>query len=176
MEIKDRIEHVLRAQNITATQLAEMMGIQRSGISHILSGRNNPSMDFIVKFKESFPEYNLEWLLLGNGPKTGYEQVRQQKLHVPIPDLFEAVAEKKEIESFQNDEQKAAQVSELTETNKDGSQVVAEIEDFSEDFQEKKIAPAKNEQVLQKDNPIKHVKRIIFFYSDGSFEMFHPSS
>lgn len=177
MEIKDRIEHVLRAQNITATQLAEMMGIQRSGISHILSGRNNPSMDFIVKFKESFPEYNLEWLMLGNGPKTGYEQARQQKLQVPQADLFEAIAEKEEIERIQHNEPKTVNVNESNETNREGSKIDAERNVFSEDFQqEKKIAPAKTEQVLQNDNPLKQVKRIIFFYSDGSFEMFQPSS
>lgn len=176
MEVKDRIEHVLRAQNITATQLAEMMGIQRSGISHILSGRNNPSMDFIVKFKESFPEYNLEWLLLGNGPKTGYEQARQQKLHIPQPDLFEAVTEKEEIASIKKDESKAAHVSASDGQNndvidKDGKKNILNMEVHDE----KKIAPAKTEQVLKNDNPIKQVERIIFFYDDGSFEMFHPS-
>lgn len=176
MDIKDRIEHVLRAQNITATQLAEMMGIQRSGISHILSGRNNPSMDFIVKFKESFPEYNLEWLLIGNGPKTGYEQVRQQKLHVPQPELFEAVVEKEEKDTLKRDELKVTSVSGLNETKGEGLKAITERNEFKDDFQqEKKIAPAKTEQVLQNDNPIKQVKRIIFFYNDGSFEMFHPS-
>lgn len=70
MDIKDRIAHVLSIKNISATQLAEEMEVQRSGISHILSGRNNPSLDFITKLKGTFPEFSLDWLLLGKGPVT----------------------------------------------------------------------------------------------------------
>lgn len=52
---------------ISSTQLAEKMGVQRSSISHILSGRNKPSFDFIVKLMEQFPELNADWVLLGKG-------------------------------------------------------------------------------------------------------------
>jgi transcriptional regulator with XRE-family HTH domain len=73
-DMKERIEHILRAQNLTAAEFAEKLGIQASGMSHILSGRNNPSLDFVMKLKAAFPEYNFDWLLLGVGPMTSYEQ------------------------------------------------------------------------------------------------------
>jgi transcriptional regulator with XRE-family HTH domain len=50
----DRINLLLQAKNITARQFAEEIGIQPSGISHILSGRNNPSLDFVMKVIKEF--------------------------------------------------------------------------------------------------------------------------
>lgn len=68
--MKDRIAHIMRAQNLKASDFAELLGIQPSGISHILSGRNQPSLDFVKKIKETFPEYNLDWIIFGKGPMT----------------------------------------------------------------------------------------------------------
>jgi transcriptional regulator with XRE-family HTH domain len=61
----NRIELILKTQNLTPTQFADAIGIQRSGMSHILSGRNNPSLDFVMKVLNRFPEINAEWLLTG---------------------------------------------------------------------------------------------------------------
>ena len=47
-----------------------MVGIGPSNVSHLLSGRNKPSFDFIIKLKEVFPEYNLDWIMLGKKPIT----------------------------------------------------------------------------------------------------------
>jgi transcriptional regulator with XRE-family HTH domain len=69
-EMKDRIAHIIRAKNLTAAEFALRLGIQPSNISHLLSGRNNPSLDFIKKLKETFPEYNLDWIIFGRGPIT----------------------------------------------------------------------------------------------------------
>ena len=69
-EMKDRIAHIIRAKNLTAAEFAVRLGIQPSNISHLLSGRNNPSLDFVRKLKETFPEYNLDWIIFGNGPIT----------------------------------------------------------------------------------------------------------
>ena len=63
----DRINLILRAKNITAKQFAEEIGIQPSGMSHILSGRNNPSLDFVTKVVRRYPEIDTNWLLLGKG-------------------------------------------------------------------------------------------------------------
>jgi transcriptional regulator with XRE-family HTH domain len=65
--MKDRLIKVLNHLGLTATRLADEIGVQRSGISHILSGRNQPGYDFIVKILTRFPELNAEWLLLGKG-------------------------------------------------------------------------------------------------------------
>ena len=69
-EMKDRIAHIIRAKNLTAAEFALRLGIQPSNISHLLSGRNNPSLDFVKKLKETFPEYSLEWIIYGTGPIT----------------------------------------------------------------------------------------------------------
>lgn len=63
----DRINLILAAKNLTAKQFAEEIGIQPSGMSHILSGRNNPSLDFVMKVMRRYPEINLYWLLNGEG-------------------------------------------------------------------------------------------------------------
>ncbi len=66
--MKERILEFLRAENKSSAQMAEEIGVQPSGISHILSGRNNPSLDFVMKMLEKYPDLSTEWLLFGKGP------------------------------------------------------------------------------------------------------------
>lgn len=68
--IKDRLAHILRAKNLNASQFAELMEIQPSNVSHLLNGRNNPSLDFLIKLKELFPEYSFDWIIMGKKPIT----------------------------------------------------------------------------------------------------------
>lgn len=77
--IKDRIAHIIRAKNLTATQFAEMMQIQPSNVSHLLSGRNKPSLDFLIKLKDVFPEYSFDWIILGKKPITLSERPQSVK-------------------------------------------------------------------------------------------------
>lgn len=65
--MKDRLQQFLDLKNISAARLADMMGIQRSALSHILGGRNKPSYDFISKFITLFPYVNAEWFITGKG-------------------------------------------------------------------------------------------------------------
>src|SRR6266568_123792 len=65
--MKDRIIKFLTNENITATRFADEIGVQRSSISHILSGRNNPSFEFIHKILSRYKYLNAEWLIMGNG-------------------------------------------------------------------------------------------------------------
>ena len=60
-----RIEEVRKNHQLTAASFATKIGVQRSAISHILSGRNKPSLEFLMKIHDSFDEVNLEWLILG---------------------------------------------------------------------------------------------------------------
>ena len=69
-DIKERLAHILRAKNLTATQFAELMKIQPSNVSHLLNGRNKPSLDFLIKLKEVFPEYSFDWIIMGRKPIT----------------------------------------------------------------------------------------------------------
>lgn len=63
----DRVNLILRAKNLTARQFADEIGVQPSGMSHILGGRNNPSLEFAVKVLRRYPEIDANWLLLGKG-------------------------------------------------------------------------------------------------------------
>jgi transcriptional regulator with XRE-family HTH domain len=66
--MKDRIILLIKAKNLTAAQFADEIGVQKSSISHIISGRNNASLDFIQKVLLCFPDVNMEWLMFGKGP------------------------------------------------------------------------------------------------------------
>ena len=67
-----RLEIILDYYSLTASSFADKIGVQRSSLSHLLSGRNKPSLDFILKIIEIFPEIDLYWILNGKGnfPKT----------------------------------------------------------------------------------------------------------
>ena len=52
---------------LSASVFADKMGVQRSGLSHLMSGRNKPSLDFVMKIIENFPEVDFYWLLNGKG-------------------------------------------------------------------------------------------------------------
>lgn len=96
--IKDRIAHILRAKNLTATQFAEIMQIQPSNVSHILNGRNKPSLDFIIKLKEVFPEYNFDWIIMGKKPITINEPNLFSKENITSEsDVYENKMEHKEV-------------------------------------------------------------------------------
>lgn len=73
--MKDRIMEFLTAENKSSAQLAAEIGVQPSGISHILSGRNNPSLDFIIKMLEKYKYLSTEWLLFGKGKMYKDKQV-----------------------------------------------------------------------------------------------------
>ncbi|MBG0860377.1 MAG: helix-turn-helix transcriptional regulator [Bacteroidales bacterium] len=65
--MKERIREFLLAENKSSAQLAEEIGVQPSGISHILSGRNKPSLDFVLKMLEKYDHLRTDWLLFGKG-------------------------------------------------------------------------------------------------------------
>ena len=62
-----RLETIFDYYGLTASSFADKINVQRSSISHLLSGRNKPSLDFILKVIDSFPDVDLLWLLNGTG-------------------------------------------------------------------------------------------------------------
>lgn len=62
-----KIELILQAQNLTSSQFADRIGVPRSVMSHVLAGRNNPSLDFVTKILRTFPEIRPQWLMFGEG-------------------------------------------------------------------------------------------------------------
>lgn len=66
--MEEKLRRLMKHEGINSTRLAEILGIQASGISHIMSGRNKPSYDFLIKLLQRFPQINPDWLLLDKGP------------------------------------------------------------------------------------------------------------
>ena len=64
--IAERIGKIIEENNLSASSFAKTIGVQRSSISHILSGRNNPSLDLLLKIHNAFNYISLEWLILGD--------------------------------------------------------------------------------------------------------------
>lgn len=80
----NRIKQIIDKEKLSPTQFASEIGVQRSALSHVLSGRNNPSLDFMMKIKTRYPEINLDWLLLGKGKMTGLTE-KKEKVQSPAP-------------------------------------------------------------------------------------------
>lgn len=144
-EIKDRLAHILRAKNMTATQFAELMEIQPSNVSHLLNGRNKPSLDFLIKLKEVFPEYSFDWIIMGKKPITVNE---------PNPISFDE-------NNMRFDDVVDDNVSEFEKLGEQSNEVL--------DTLEKKIV--ENQIYNNKESDI---TKIILVYSDKTFEILNP--
>lgn len=88
MSIVNRILEILEKSGLTPSEFADKIGVQRSAISHITSGRNKPSLEFLVKIKKEFPEIDAEWLVFGL-EKVEKEIVETTSVTNPAPTLFD---------------------------------------------------------------------------------------
>jgi len=97
-------------KNISASKFADEIGVQRSSISHILSGRNNPSLDVVQKILKRFPDINPEWLLAGKGP-----MIKEK-----VPDLFDSINDQEanisNQQSYKKDKEKSNAILNPSET------------------------------------------------------------
>lgn len=66
-DFTNRLKKILENHQLTASLFADKIGVQRSSISHILSGRNKPSLDFVLKVTKAFSDVDIYWLLNGKG-------------------------------------------------------------------------------------------------------------
>src|SRR5574344_1332836 len=66
--MRDRLQKFMDLEKLSASRLAEILGVQPATISHILSGRNKPSFEFIERMLLRFPKLCPEWFILGKGP------------------------------------------------------------------------------------------------------------
>ena len=80
-EFVSRLELILNYYGLSAAAFADKIQVQRSSISHLLTGRNKPSLEFVLKVVKSFPEVNLYWLLNGKG------SFPQKKTLAPTPEI-----------------------------------------------------------------------------------------
>ncbi len=72
-----RLEKIMEYYGLTASALAEEMDFNRSTISHLVSGRNKPSLEFVMKVLQRFTEVKLDWLVLGKGTFPSSENLKQ---------------------------------------------------------------------------------------------------
>ena len=63
MNLNERIAKILEYSGYSASEFADAIEVQRSSVSHITSGRNKPSLDFLIKVKNRFPELQWDWLI-----------------------------------------------------------------------------------------------------------------
>ena len=62
-----RLQQFLSAENLSQAQFADIIGVARASVSHIIAGRNKPGFDFIYSMAANFPNLNVEWLVTGRG-------------------------------------------------------------------------------------------------------------
>ena len=79
MLIQERLLLVLKMHNLTPSLFADKIGVQRSSISHVLSGRNKPGLDFLEKIVLAFPRVNAHWLITGEIPPVAEGQIVQEE-------------------------------------------------------------------------------------------------
>lgn len=92
--MKERIEKIMEMEQLTASKFADAIGVQRSNISHILSGRNKPSLELVNKILDQFQQVSADWLLLGKGPMITGEK-EPEKSPAGNGYVFESKAEAK---------------------------------------------------------------------------------
>lgn len=143
--IQERILLLMKAQGMTPTQFADEIGIQRSSISHILSGRNNPSLDVILKILGRFKEIDSNWLILGKG-----NLLKERDLD-NSPTLFNLDEDEEIID-------KNLKEIDLKEEEKE-----KEIKTNNIEIQENIIA-------IQNTNSQRSISKIIILYNDNSYE------
>ena len=80
MELTNRILEILEKSGLTPSEFADKIDVQRSAISHITSGRNKPSLDFLLKIKDAFPEIDTDWLLFGVEKEENLEPKKEVKI------------------------------------------------------------------------------------------------
>ena len=113
--MQDQIQEILAKERISSSQFADRIGVQRSSISHVLSGRNKPGFDFIQKILVAFPEINGDWLITGSG-----EMYKGKSLS---GDLFETKKETQSPESEEKTERKPVTLN-IKKQEKDAEKVL----------------------------------------------------
>lgn len=138
-----RITQIMEREGLTPSKFAETIGIQRSAMSHILNGRNNVSLDVLIKILDRFTYVDSDWLLFGKG-----EMVRD---HVLIhPDLF----------------------SNTAKNSSEGQATPEYRKEMRDNTPENSIKTPVVEQIIQQETIVKKVSKIMVFYSDNTFETF----
>jgi len=173
----DRINLILKSRNLNAAQFADEIGVQRSSVSHILTGRNNASLDFLLKVLQRYPEIDTDWLITGKGfmiksvnqtAEKTVEPIKQEQKSTPISelpkeftgDLFHQTSEKEQFKpNILNQE-----ANKPVLTGKQETSVEQEI-----------VEQKKPDESATKDTSTRYAEKIVIFYSDKTFTEYNPN-
>lgn len=89
--MNNRLKQFLAAENITQAQFADNINVVRASVSHVLSGRNNPSFDFIKAMMSKYPRLNIDWLMFGKG------KMYKDSVHIDDDLLFPIIEPEPEV-------------------------------------------------------------------------------
>jgi transcriptional regulator with XRE-family HTH domain len=150
-----RLEAILDYYNLSASSFADKIGVQRSSLSHLLSGRNKPSLDLILKIVSEFPEVDLYWILNGKGnfPKSESSDVFSNNQFTPtLPSNQEKTNES-------NKDNLQTELFSVPDSNAEKNRV---NEISRENFL--------NTQILGDSVNDSAIERIVLFFKDGTFK------
>lgn len=178
MSLNERISKVIEYSRLTPSEFADEIDVQRSSISHITSGRNKPSLEFIVKIKSRFPELLWDWLVTGEGemlqpelPETEEAPAAEDDEKIkttPLPDLFTMINTD---DDFGADETEAEPLKVSP-----GESFIPSGNKAPEKINDSQRLENSSEQILSQmlSNQENKIKRIVLFYDNGKFESFEP--
>ncbi|MFA6705483.1 MAG: helix-turn-helix transcriptional regulator [Bacteroidales bacterium] len=181
--IQERILLLMKSLGLNPTQFADEIGVQRSSISHIISGRNNPSLDIVTKILNKFPDIDSNWLVIGKGSLVGKNEINSQEnrnneISRPSETLFDDLSDSL-FSDIQKDNSPKIDNNNIYELQRkieilEGKSKVKENQSESNDKQIEIPKPVNNcisnYENSQQSNSTKQIVRIIIFYSDNSFE------
>lgn len=168
-DINKRISQIIEHYNYTNSEFADEIDVQRSSISHIISGRNKPSLDFLIKVKEQFPDLSWDWLINGEGEMMiKKEVVKEEKKATSLPDLFSMIDD----DNFGRTESEDT-IKPKISPSESSIPVQDETKSILNDSQ-----PLEIKEILSSnqntDNQENKIKRIVLFYENGKFESYEP--
>lgn len=160
-----RLETIFEYYGLTASSFADKISVQRSSVSHLLSGRNKPSLDFIMKLIESFPEVDLLWILNGTGnfPKNENQNTNYTSEESKIEKVENVISSDNSDLNLQTD--LFAPIEDKIEVEKNRAN-----ENILKNFSNTEILEHINEPPILSSNHKKlEIERIVIFYTDGTF-------
>lgn len=162
-----RIEKLLAEIDMSPSLFADAIGVQRATISHILSGRNNPSLDLVQKVLSRFPELNPDWMLSGKGEMWRESRQQEQKIEISIPDKARSHPQQPKL--FEENQVKEKIAEEKPAQTYGDREKMRISEKQLEQGAEKIIHRAKSSTERQVS---RSVVKVIVLYSDQTFEAF----